>query len=114
LIVPGEAAFGGWTVSAKLGGYGDAVLDAAALGDALTVRAWRDGDRMSPLGLGGTKSLQDVFTDKKVPRELRRTLPVVVSEDGEIAWVAGAEVVGERFRAVEGRPTVALSARRRA
>jgi tRNA(Ile)-lysidine synthase len=113
LAVPGEAAFGEWTVSATLGGYGDAVLDAKALGDVLTVRAWRDGDKMRPLGLGGTKSLQDVFTDRKVPRELRRTLPVVVAENGEIAWVSGAEVAGEDFRAVEGQPTVALSARRR-
>jgi tRNA(Ile)-lysidine synthase len=113
LAVPGEAAFGDWTVSATLGGYGDAVLDAKAVGDVLTVRAWRDGDKIRPLGLGGTKSLQDVFTDRKVPRELRRTLPVVLAENGEIAWVSGAEVVGEDFRAVDGKPTVALSARRR-
>jgi len=43
---------------------------------------------MRPLGLGGTKSLQDLFTDRKVPREARHRLPVVVS-DGEIAWVPG-------------------------
>jgi tRNA(Ile)-lysidine synthase len=114
LAVPGDVTFGDWTVSATLGGFGDAELDAAALGDVLTVRGWRDGDRMRPLGLGGSKSLQDVFTDRKVPREMRRTLPVVVSESGEIAWVAGAEVVGEGFRAREGEPTVALNARRRA
>jgi tRNA(Ile)-lysidine synthase len=114
LAVPGEAEFGDWAVSARLGGFGDAIVDAEALGDLLTVRAWRDGDKMRPLGLDGTKSLQDVFTDRKVPREMRRALPVVVAADGEIAWVAGAEVIGERFRAVEGRPTVALSARRRA
>jgi tRNA(Ile)-lysidine synthase len=113
LVVPGEAQFGEWTVSARLGGFGDAELDAAALGDVLTVRAWREGDKMRPLGLGGTKSLQDVFTDRKVPRELRRTLPVVVAESGEIAWVAGAEVTGEAFRTREAQPTVALSARRR-
>ena len=112
LVVPGEAQFGEWTVSARLGGFGDAELDAAALGDVLTVRAWREGDKMRPLGLGGTKSLQDVFTDRKVPRELRRTLPVVVAESGEIAWVAGAEVTGEAFRTREAQPTVALSARR--
>ncbi len=113
LAVPGSAAFGQWTVTATLGGFGDAELDAAAAGDVLTVRGWRDGDRMHPLGLGGSKSLQDVFTDRKVPREMRRTLPVVVAAGGEIAWVAGAEVVGERFRAVEGRPTVVLTARAR-
>ena len=51
---------------------------------------------MRPLGLGGTKSLQDLFTDRKVPRERRAQLPVVVS-DGEIAWVPGV-ATGERFR----------------
>ncbi len=43
---------------------------------------------MRPLGLDGTKSLQDLFTDRKVPRDARVHVPVVVS-DGEIAWVPG-------------------------
>jgi tRNA(Ile)-lysidine synthase len=43
---------------------------------------------MRPLGLAGTKSLQDLFTDRKVPRDARAHVPVVVS-DGEIAWVPG-------------------------
>jgi tRNA(Ile)-lysidine synthase len=74
------------------------------------VRAWRDGDRMRPLGLGSSKSLQDLFTDRKVPRALRRTLPVVEA-GGEIVWVAGV-AVDERFAAREDDPAaVALSAR---
>jgi tRNA(Ile)-lysidine synthase len=77
-----------------------AVLDPAALGGALTVRGWRDGDRMRPLGLGGSKSLQDLFTDRKVPRSLRHALPVVTS-DGEIVWIAGV-AVSEEFAAKAG------------
>jgi tRNA(Ile)-lysidine synthase len=73
------------------------VLDAEALAPVLEVRPWRPGDRMRPLGLGGSRTLQDLFTDRKVPRERRAQLPVVVS-DGEIAWVAGV-AVGERFGA---------------
>ncbi len=65
---------------------------------------------MRPAGLGGTKTLQDLFTDRKVPRALRRTLPVVES-NGEIVWVAGV-AVDERFAAREDQPgAVALSAR---
>ena len=81
----------------------------AAASAPLTVRAWRDGDRMRPLGLGGTKSLQDLFTDRKVPRALRRTLPVV-EVGGEIVWVAGV-AVDERFaaRGDERRPDGARS-----
>jgi tRNA(Ile)-lysidine synthase len=110
LPVPGRARFGGWELEARLEGPGDvAVTD---LGPAVTVRAWRDGDRMRPAGLGGSKSLQDLFTDRKVPRALRRTLPVVEA-DGEIVWVAGV-AVDERFAAEEGAPgAVALSAHSR-
>jgi tRNA(Ile)-lysidine synthase len=108
LTVPGRARFGDWELEARLGGPGDVVV--TDLGSAITVRAWRDGDRMRPAGLGGTKSLQDLFTDRKVPRALRRTLPVVESQ-GEIVWVAGV-AVDERFAAAEGAPgAVALSAR---
>ncbi|MEA2480455.1 MAG: tRNA(Ile)-lysidine synthase [Thermoleophilaceae bacterium] len=113
LGVPGRVEFGDWVVEARLGERGEAVLDAAVTGDILTVRGWRDGDRMRPAGLGGTKTLQDLFTDAKVPRELRRSLPVVVGPDDEIVWVAGV-AVGDRFRAPPGgdAPRVALAARR--
>ena len=74
-----------------------AVLDATALGRHLTIRAWRPGDRVQPLGLGGRKKLQDVFVDRKVPRDERPRVPVVVDAQGRIAWVAG-HVVGEPFR----------------
>jgi tRNA(Ile)-lysidine synthase len=108
LSVPGRARFGDWEVEARPGGPGDVTV--RDLGSELTVRAWRDGDRMRPAGLGGSKSLQDLFTDRKVPRALRRTLPVVEA-GGEIVWVAGV-AVGERFAAPDDTPgAVGLSAR---
>jgi tRNA(Ile)-lysidine synthase len=107
LPVPGRARFGDWELEASVGGAGEvAVTD---VGPAVIVRAWRDGDRMRPAGLGGSKSLQDLFTDRKVPRALRRTLPVVEA-GGEIVWVAGV-AVDERFAAEPGDPgAVGLSA----
>jgi tRNA(Ile)-lysidine synthase len=63
---------------------------------------------MRPLGLGGTKSLQDLFTDRKVPRSLRRTLPVITSGD-RIAWIAGV-AVSEEFAAAPGSRSAVLSA----
>jgi tRNA(Ile)-lysidine synthase len=84
--------------------------DLTGLAPTLEVRAWRAGDRMRPAGLGGTKSLQDLFTDRKVPRALRRTLPIVEAA-GEVVWVAGV-AVDERFTPREGSGgEVALSAR---
>ena len=108
LAVPGSARFGDWEVEARLDAPGDVYV--TDLGPVVTVRAWRDGDRMRPAGLGGSKSLQDLFTDRKVPRALRRTLPVIEAH-GEIVWVAGV-AVDERFAASEGEPgAVGLSAR---
>lgn len=103
LPVPGSCRFGRWELRAELRtaplepeGPDIATLDAASLGGELVVRAWQDGDRMRPLGLGGTKSLQDLFTDRRVPRSLRGRLPVVTA-GGTIAWVAGV-AVGEEFK----------------
>ena len=66
---------------------------------------------MAPLGLGGTRTLGDLFTDRKVPRERRRSLPVVEC-GGEIAWVPGV-ATSERFRIGPAtREAVHLSAHR--
>jgi tRNA(Ile)-lysidine synthase len=107
LTVPGVCRFGAWEVRAELEqgvpraeGPDLAVLDPSALGGPLTVRSWKEGDRMRPLGLGGTKSLQDLFTDGKVPRSLRHALPVVEA-GGRIAWIAGV-AVSEEFAARPG------------
>jgi tRNA(Ile)-lysidine synthase len=88
LRVPGAIAFGAGRVTCEPAA--DGPLDADALAPELEVRPWRPGDRLS------SKTLQDLFTDRKIPREQRHRLPVVVS-DGEIAWVL--DVVAERFRA---------------
>lgn len=123
MAVPGRCRFGGWEVacdleepesrSRRLAAPDEALVDADRLAGELAVRSWRAGDRMRPLGLGGTKSLQDLFTDRKVPRGLRRTLPVVES-DGEIVWVAGV-AVSERFALTgDGRAGSGRAARLRA
>jgi tRNA(Ile)-lysidine synthase len=109
LPVPGRARFGDWEIKAEPDSPGDVSVSAASLVPGATVRAWREGDRMRPLGLGGTKTLQDLFTDRKIPRALRHTLPVVES-GGQVAWVAGV-ALDERFAARPGEPSVGLSAR---
>jgi tRNA(Ile)-lysidine synthase len=98
LSVPGTVAFGGGRVvcEAVAPARESGVLDRDAVGDSLVVRAWRAGDRMRPLGLGGSKSLQDLFTARKVPRA-RRAGVAVVEAHGEIAWVEGV-ATAERFK----------------
>jgi tRNA(Ile)-lysidine synthase len=113
LRVPGSVRFADWELRAEIrdgdhppAGPELATLDLDLLGDDLLVRAWREGDRIRPLGLGGSKSLQDLFTDSGVPRSLRRRLPVLLSGD-RVAWVAGV-AVSEEFRLGPGSRRAAV------
>lgn len=112
LPVPGEVRFGRFEVRCELAPPTVAepgVLDRGELGTELLVRSWRRGDRMAPLGLGGTKSLQDLFTARRVPRRERGAV-AVVEAGGEIAWVAGV-ATSERFKVTDAtKETVRLSA----
>jgi tRNA(Ile)-lysidine synthase len=117
LRVPGTAQVGRWEIRAELhpgpvepAGPELATLDAGALAGAIEVRTWRAGDRIRPLGMDGHKSLQDLFTDRGVPRSTRRDLPVV-TVDGAVAWVAGV-AISEDFRLdPEAEAVAVLSAR---
>jgi tRNA(Ile)-lysidine synthase len=113
LGLPGRARVGAWEVRAELhpgpvnpAGPDLATLDASALRGPVEVRTWRDGDRIRPLGMNGTKTLGDLFADRGVPRSLRPSVPVV-TVGGEIAWVAGV-AVSESFRLEPGAERVAV------
>jgi len=69
------------------------------------VRNRRPGDRFRPIGVGGRKKLQDFFVDRKVPRRLRDTVPLVVDDCDRIVWVAGFGI-DEAFRVTD--PTQAV------
>ena len=110
LPLPGSARFGAWEVSATLARPGTAGEAVVPSGGSAVVRACRPGDRIRLAGLGGSKSLQDLFVDRKVPRALRRTLPVVELA-GEVIWVAGV-AVAEGFAGPAGDDSsLVLSAR---
>jgi tRNA(Ile)-lysidine synthase len=61
-----------------------------------TVRNRRRGDRFQPLGMHQEVKLKDFFIARKVPREERDRIPLVVW-NGEIVWIPGVEV-SERFK----------------
>lgn len=107
IAVPGQGIWQGWRIVAEPmvspflpEGPEVATLDADRLGERVEVRGWREGDRIGPLGMAGTKSLQDLFTDAGLRRSLRRRLPVVEAA-GEVAWVPGL-AVADRFRLSAG------------
>jgi len=54
---------------------------------------------MRPFGLKGSKKIQDIFSDAKIPQETRRRLPLFEC-GGEIVWIPGYRIA-ENWR-VEG------------
>ena len=93
LAVPGAAALPGGAGAVRAGWEdepGSVGLDADAVDlPTLYLRFWRAGDKIDPLGMGGLhKKLSDLFTDAKVPRSVRHTLPLVADEHG-LLWVPG-------------------------
>ncbi len=71
-------------------------LDAEGMPPVLHVRFAERGDRFHALGAPGSKPLLRFLADRGVPREDRRSVPVVAAGD-EIVWVVGIEP-GERHR----------------
>ena len=84
-----------------------ATVDEAATVGGLWVRSRRPGDRLRPLGMSGRKKLQDVLVDRKVPREARDRVPLVVDGHDEIVWVGG-HVIGHDARVTERTQTVVI------
>lgn len=72
-------------------------------GDRVTVRNRRPGDRLHPLGAGGSRRLKEVLVDRRVPRHQRARLPLLCVGE-RIAWVPGV-TIDERFRLCAGETT---------
>jgi tRNA(Ile)-lysidine synthase len=66
-------------------------LDFDVAGASLAVRRRRPGDRMVPLGLTGTKKLQDILVDARVPRAERDLVPIVANQRS-IVWAVGVRL----------------------
>ena len=63
-------------------------VDAGKLKWPLFLRFWKNGDRFHPLGLEGSKKLQDFFVDSRVPRRERGRVPLLCDQE-KICWVVG-------------------------
>ncbi|HEX2965311.1 MAG TPA: tRNA lysidine(34) synthetase TilS [Syntrophorhabdaceae bacterium] len=72
-----------------------AYIDAEKLG-SLTLRTFMNGDRFVPLGMESPVKLKDFFISMKIPREQRRCIPLLCSDD-KIVWVIGVRI-DDRFK----------------
>ncbi len=100
LELPGRCEWSGWQIEAKTleppfepsaekdSGELTEVFDRGATGGRLTIRSWQPGDRLRPLGMEGSKTVQDLFSDAKVRRSARGAWPVLLRNE-QIVWVPG-------------------------
>jgi tRNA(Ile)-lysidine synthase len=85
---------------AEAGNGAVAVVRRDRVQGSLVVRNRRPGDRFRPVGLGGSKKLQDLFVDRKLPLLERDCVPLVVDGTDQIVWVAGYGI-DEAFRVTD-------------
>ena len=73
-----------------------AALDFDQLAFPLCLRRWNKGDRFVPLGMSNKKKLSDFMIDEKIPVNLKKRIPVLLSKN-EIVWVVGHRI-DNRFK----------------
>jgi tRNA(Ile)-lysidine synthase len=75
-------------------------LNGDQLSFPMRLRTRRPGDRFIPFGHTHSMKLKDFFINKKIPRQWRQRLPLLVSHADEIIAVAGVEIA-EPFRVTQ-------------
>jgi len=84
-----------------------AYLDFDKTGSSIKVRFFRPGDRFSPLGIKGSKKLKSFFIDEKVPRNQRRSIPLLTTKDDDIIWVYEKRI-GECYKITDKSTNILL------
>ncbi|MBM3431076.1 MAG: tRNA lysidine(34) synthetase TilS [Bacteroidetes bacterium] len=54
----------------------------------ISIRYWVQGDRISPIGVKGSKLISDVFSDAKISNTDKNNIPIIVDDD-HILWCYG-------------------------
>ncbi|BBI30674.1 tRNA lysidine(34) synthetase TilS [Cohnella abietis] len=70
-------------------GLQEASFDAGQIKFPIQIRSRMPGDLIQPYGLNGTKKVQDMFIDAKVPRSRRDKIPILVDGDNRVLWIPG-------------------------
>ena len=71
-------------------------FDADKVGNRLTLRPWREGDRIQPLGMQGKKKVSDLMIDEKIPLNLKNRVWVLEASES-LVWVVGLRI-SEQFK----------------
>ena len=81
------------------------LIDCDKIKTALCLRTAQEGDFIVINSQGGTKKLSRLFTDLKIERKDRMSVPVVVDGD-EVVWIVGYRL-SERYKVSRDTKTVA-------
>lgn len=81
------------------------IVDSHILDNPLTIRHYQEGDKFQPIGMKGTRKLQDFFTDLHLTREEKKDVWLLLSGD-EIAWVIGYRI-SDKFKVTDQTKQVA-------
>ncbi len=65
----------------------------------IIIRQRKNGDKIIPLGMKGSKKLKDIFIDMKIPKEERELVPII-QFDENIAWVFSVKI-SELYKVTE-------------
>ncbi|MBE0558461.1 MAG: tRNA lysidine(34) synthetase TilS [Proteobacteria bacterium] len=76
-----------------------AFMDYERIFPPLVLRNAEPGDRIEPLGMAETKKMKSYFIDRKIPREYRRRIPLLV-DSRSIIWIA-EELISNRVKVTE-------------
>lgn len=61
------------------------------INNEIKIRFRKDGDKIVPFGMKGSKKLKDIFIDMKVPKEQRDSIPIILFDDN-ISWIVGMKM----------------------
>jgi len=76
--------------------YGSEQFDLEKVKYPLVLRKWKDGDRIIPLGMQGSKLVSDLLIDIKMPRN-KKDETYVLCSNKRIMWVLGVRI-SEEFK----------------
>ena len=83
----------------------DIWIDADKVAFPLSVRLIKEGDRMIPLGMKGSKLISDMLTDTKVSYFDRQRQYVLLNNDQQIIWLLGRRI-DDRYKITSSTKTV--------
>ena len=55
----------------------------------MRIRTRKNGDKMTVKNMEGMKKINDIFTDMKIPKNLRDSWPILVDNNDNILWLPG-------------------------